>query len=255
MVVLAIFATGCRSVPITGRSQLMLTGESYENQLGKEAYNEYLKQYPRSTNTVYTSALNRVGRAIQEVSGQDDFEWEFNVLQSKTENAFCLPGGKVAVYSGLIDVMNNEAELACVVAHEVGHAIARHSGERLSWSELRALGALGVAIGLNDEPANQIYGVGTELGVMLPFSRSNEYEADQIGLILMARAGYNPQAALDFWSRFSQGKSSSLLDTITSTHPCDVDRIKNFDEYLPQAKEEFRAAKVKRNYGVSFQRK
>lgn len=245
---------GCRAVPISDRTQLMLTTSAYENELGATAYAEYKAEYRPSSNTEYNQALNRCGNAIARAAEQDDFEWEFIVLDSEIQNAFCLPGGKVAVYSGLMDVMKNEAELACIVAHEAAHAIARHGGERMSWSYLQNLGALGVAAGFNNETLNEIYGIGSELGVMLPFSRSNEYEADQIGLILMARAGYDPQAAIDFWTRFSQGKDTSVLETITSTHPCDADRIDNFRNYMQQAEEAYANAPDKKGQGAIFSR-
>ena len=209
--------TGCRSVPITDRTQLMLTTSGYENTLGIEAYAEYKAKYRRLTNLEYNEALARCGKAIAKASEADDFEWEFIVLDTNIQNAFCLPGGKVAVYSGLMEVMNNEAELACIVAHEVAHAIARHGGERMSWGYLQKLGALGMALGVNNETLNNIYGTGSQLGVMLPFSRDNEYEADLIGLILMAKAGYNPQAAIHFWTRFSRGKTPTWTEKVTST--------------------------------------
>jgi predicted Zn-dependent protease len=244
--------SGCRAVPVTGRTQLMLTTSGYENEMGAAAYSEYKDQYPRSDNAEYNTALERCGTAIAKAADQDGFVWEFAVLESDIQNAFCLPGGKVAVYSGLIKVMDNEAELACIVAHEAAHAIARHGGERMSWGYIQKLGALGVALGFNNETLNTIYGTGSELGVMLPFSRSNEYEADFIGMILMARAGYDPQAAIDFWTRFSNGKPSSWPEKITSTHPCDADRIENFRQNMPLAVEEYSKNAAPRGYGITF---
>lgn len=232
----------------------MLTTVSYENNLGCEAYAEYKAKYPRSSNTEYNEALIRCGNAIKEVAERDDFDWEFVVLETPIQNAFCLPGGKIAVYTGLLEIMNNEAELACIVAHEAAHAIARHGGERMSWGQLRTLGGIGLALGLSNETLNMIYGTGTELGVMLPFSRGNEYEADLIGLILMAKAGYDPQTAVHFWSRFSQGKEVSFIDSMTSTHPCDVDRIENFNNNMYLAEEEYRKAKNKKGVGSVFRK-
>lgn len=246
---------GCRSVPITERTQLMLTSSNYENELGVTAYTEYKQKYRRSSNTEYNAALARCGKAIQRAAEQDDFDWKFIVLDTNIQNAFCLPGGKVAVYSGLIDVMNNEAELACIVAHEAAHAIARHGGERMSWGQLQKLGAIGIALGFNNDTLNNIYGTGTQLGIMLPFSRDNEYEADLIGLILMAKAGYNPQAAIHFWTRFSRGKTPTWTEKVTSTHPCDVDRIQNFHDNMYLAEEAYKKAKVKRGFGTIFNRK
>ena len=246
--------TGCRSVPITDRTQLMLTTSGYENELGVTAYAEYKAKYRRSGNAEYNQALARCGRKISQAAEQDDFDWEFTVLDTNIQNAFCLPGGKVAVYSGLMDVMNNEAELACIVAHEAAHAIARHGGERMSWGYLQNLGAIGVALGFNNETLNNIYGTGSQLGVMLPFSRSNEYEADLIGLILMAKAGYNPKAAIHFWTRFSRGKTATWVGTVTSTHPCDSDRIQNFHNHMHLAEDAYKKARNKKEFGIIFTR-
>ena len=244
---------GCRSVPVTDRTQLLLTSSDYENRLGAEAYAEYKAQYPRSTSAGYNQALERCGRAIVAVAGQNDFDWEFIVLNSSTQNAFCLPGGKVAVYSGIMDLMNNEAELAFVVAHEIGHAIARHSGERMSWGYLQSLGGLLVAIGFQNDTINGVYGTGTELGVMLPFSRSNETEADLIGLLLMAKAGYNPRASVQFWTRFSGSSQAGVLGNLMSTHPCDSDRIAEMNRNMSRADEEYRKCANPKGYGTVFQ--
>ncbi len=244
---------GCRSVPVTDRTQLLLTSSDYENRLGAEAYAEYKAQYPRSTNAGYNQALERCGRAIVAVAGQNDFDWEFIVLNSSTQNAFCLPGGKVAVYSGIMDLMNNEAELAFVVAHEIGHAIARHCGERMSWGYLQSLGGLLVAIGFQNDTINGVYGTGTELGVMLPFSRSNETEADLIGLLLMAKAGYNPRASVQFWTRFSGSSQAGVLGNLMSTHPCDSDRIAEMNRNMSRADEEYRKCANPKGYGTVFQ--
>ena len=257
--VLSALACGlcsCRSVPITGRSQFLLTTESYENELGVDAYEEYKKEYKQSTNTQYNQALARCGNAIKNVAGVDEFEWEFTVLDSDTKNAFCLPGGKVAVYSGIMDDMNNEAELAFVVAHEIGHAIARHGGEKMTRSILQSVGAVLVSSVFESELIDAVYGTGTELGVMLPYSRSNESEADAIGLILMARAGYDPSASYTFWKRFTNnGEGSSKLEAILSTHPCDSDRIAAMEENQPAARAEYEKAKTKYGFGVTFNHK
>ncbi len=250
---LAAIVSGCRTVPFSERSQLLLTSSSYENQLGVEAYNEYKKQLPRSTNAKYNQALARVGEAIKNVAQADGFEWEFIVLESSTANAFCLPGGKVAVYSGLFSFTANEAELACVVAHEIGHAIARHGGERMSWAQLQSLGAWTLSTTMQNSTINSIYGLGTNLGVMLPFSRSNESEADAIGLTLMARAGYDPKASITFWQKFGAGQPSSKIEQWMSTHPSGNTRIKDLQERMAEAELEYRNAKTKRGLGASLQ--
>ena len=249
---LLILLPGCRSVPVTDRTQLMLTTSEYENNLGTEAYAEYKEKYKTSTNAEYNQALTRCGKAIAAASDIKDFDWQFTVLESDEQNAFCLPGGKVAVYTGILNVMQNEAELAFVVAHEVGHAIARHGGERLSWGYLQSFGGLLVELGFKSETASEIYGIGSNLGVMLPFSRSNEAEADMIGLILMAKAGYDPHASVNFWTRFSGNSSSSLLGNLMSTHPCDADRIAAMNRDMPIAEQQYQNAPNKRGFGVTF---
>lgn len=253
--VLLFFCAGCRTVPVTERYQLLLTTSVYENELGEEAYEQYLDEYPVSKNQEYNQALARCGKALQEAAGQSDFEWKFTVLESSIQNAFCLPGGKVAVYTGLLDLMNTEAELAFVVGHEIGHAIARHSGERMSWGFLQSLGGILVDIGFQNDFLNEIYGTGTELGVMLPFSRSNESEADRIGLLLMAKAGYSPAAAAEFWSRFTKGNKTDSLSVLFSTHPCDSQRIADMKKHIPEAEQLYRKSASPKGSGIIFQRK
>jgi len=244
--------TGCRSVPVSGRTQLMLSSLDYENSLGAEAYGEYKQKHKVSSNQAHNQALRRVGDAIQAVADQESFKWEFVVLDSPEANAFCLPGGKVAVYSGIFDYMANDAELACVVAHEVAHALARHGGERMSWAKLQTLGMIGVLYGSKSENVAALYGLTTDVGVMLPFSRSNETEADMIGLTLMARAGYNPQAALTFWKKFGTGKSQSALDSWLSTHPAGEARIRDLEAAMPNAMKEYQASRNKKDLGLIY---
>ena len=260
LIVLTAGLCSCRSVPVTGRSQFLLTTESYENGLGAESYEEYKKEYPVSTNAEYNAALERCGNAIKAVANDlgetSDFEWEFTVLDSDIQNAFCLPGGKVAVYSGIMDGMENEAELAFVVGHEIGHAIARHGGERMSRTIVQSLGAVLVSVIFENETLDAIYGTGTELGIMLPYSRSNESEADMIGLVLMARAGYDPSASYTFWKRFTNNaEGSSKLASILSTPPCDSDRIKAMEENEPAARVEYNNAPMKYGFGKKFTHK
>jgi len=247
---LLLAAAGCRTVPMTGRSQLMLSTESSEQELGATAYAEYKRETKPTTNAAQQALLQRVGNAIKDASDEKSFAWEFNVLESDTVNAFCLPGGKVAVYTGIMKKFANEAEMACVVAHEVGHAIARHGGERTSWSYLQAIGTLGIST-LGNSTLQTVYGIGSEYGVMLPYSRMHENEADLIGLYLMAKAGYDPQASIDFWKKFNTGNSSKL-DEMLSTHPCDATRIENLSEHLPEAQAIYSQSAVKRGLGVSI---
>lgn len=255
--VLISIGTGCRTVPITGRSQLMFSSESEESALGMQAFSEYKQKYPQAKNATQVAMLKSCGAAIKAVAikeGGADWQWEFAVLESAEANAFCLPGGKVAVYSGLFNYVANEAELAVVVAHEIAHALARHGGERMSWGDLQTLGSLGISKAFNNETVNMVYGVGTQLGVMLPYSRANETEADMIGLTLMARAGYNPQAALTFWKKFGGQNNASILEQFLSTHPQSADRIKDMSAALPKAMEIYQKAPVKRNLGMVMTR-
>ncbi len=244
--------TACRTVPVSSRKQLLLSSEGQENELGATAYAEYKKEYPRSTNKTYTESLNRVGEAIRKVAQKDDYQWEFVVLESKDANAFCLPGGKVAVYSGIFQFTANEAELATVVAHEIAHALARHGGERMSWAQLQQLGTLGLRSAGAGATWETIYGLGSEFGVMLPFSRKHENEADSIGLILLARAGFQPAAAISFWQKFGAGKSPSLIEKWSSTHPGGEERVANLQKLLPQALQEYEKAPQKIGLGKAF---
>ena len=246
------FFLGCRMVPITERTQLMLTTEDYENACGLTAYDEYLQKYSQSDNAEYNEALLRCVAAISRVAERDDFNWKFVLLDSPIENAFCLPGGKVAFYTGIVDRMENEAEMAFVMGHEIAHAIARHGGERISWGMLTSLGGYLLEQGAASERVRLAYGLGTELGMTKPFSRDNESEADRIGLILMARAGYDPRVAPAFWRRFSAGASSDMLGSLLSTHPCDEERILAMEENMAVAEEEYAKASDKRGVGKVF---
>lgn len=250
---LLLLLSGCQTAPLTGRSQLMLSSESSEIALGAEAFGQYKAQTPRSKNAAYNSALTRVGSAIQTVAEKSDYQWEFVVLESKEANAFCLPGGKVAVYSGLFDYVANDAELACVVGHEVGHALARHGGERVSWGTLQSLGLSVLKTRTQSVVLAEAYGAATNMGVLLPFSRKQESEADYMGLMLMARAGYDPRAALTFWQKFGSAPSGALEKWL-STHPGGDVRIQDLQKQMPQALAEYEKAAAKKGLGNTLGR-
>lgn len=247
----ALCAAGCRTVPITERTQLMLSSDSSERALGAEGYAQYLEKCKVTSVASQQALLQRVGNAIKDAAGEygADFDWEFNVLESKTVNAFCYPGGKVAVLTGIMPKFANEAEMAAVVGHEVAHAIARHGGERMSWGYLQAIGTLGISL-FGNGMAETIYGIGTEYGVMLPYSRSNESEADLIGLYLMAKAGYNPRAAVTFWERF--GRDTSIIEEFMSTHPGGGTRISDILEHMPEAERLYGECPDKKGLGVKL---
>ena len=247
-----VAVAGCRTVPITERSQFMLSTDGSEREMGATGYSEYMDKYKVTSNASQQELLQRVGNAIREAAGEyaADFDWEFNVLESSTVNAFCYPGGKVAVLTGIMPKFANEAEMAAVVGHEVAHAIARHSGERISWGYLQTIGTLGFAY-WGGSASQTIYGIASEYGVMLPYSRSHESEADVIGLYLMAKAGYSPKAAMEFWQRFG-GSTSGIIGELMSTHPCDESRVANLNDHMAEAMELYRQSPNKKGYGVKI---
>lgn len=248
-----LFAAGCATTPVTGRTQLMLTSESSETQMGLEAWNELLATEQTTTEAAYYAPLQRVATAIIKVAGKPEFQWDFRVIKKDdTANAFCLPGGKIAVYTGLYPFAANDAELAVVVAHEIGHAIARHGGEQIS-REMLLLGSqalLGTVTGSNT--IAQVYGLAGDATVRLPFSRSNEYEADHIGLLLMAKAGYDPAAALTFWQKFGAGGTTSKIGEWLSTHPNSANRIEEMKKLLPEAQQAYARAAARYGLGQSI---
>ena len=241
----ALATTGlaaCSTVPVTGRHQLLLLSESQEVQMGLDAYRQVLKKSKLSTDPVATEQVRRVGRRIAEATGRTDYQWEFNLIEDKQVNAFCLPGGKVAVYTGLLQITRGGALLAAVIGHEVAHAIARHGGERVSQALLVQVGlaATQVALARNDpgtvQQVTALLGAGATVGLLLPWSRTQESEADHLGLILMAKAGYDPHAALELWSRMAEAsKGRERPPEFLSTHPSEATRIKQIETWIPEA--------------------
>lgn len=242
--------TGCATVPVTGRSQLRMVSTEQEMELGLASFEQMKKEVPISKDPAANALLQRVGKRIAEVAQKDlpNAQWEFVVFESPEANAFCLPGGKIGIYTGILPITKNEEGLATVIGHEVAHAAAHHGSERMSQSMLLQAGeqALGASLS-NFDPKVQAaaalaYGVGSQVGIMLPYSRKDESEADHIGLIYMARAGYNPEAAIDFWTRFAaatagEGGPPSFL----RTHPLSEVRIKQLHDEMPQALAEYGA--------------
>ncbi len=255
-----VFCSSCQTVPYTGRSQVMMISEDEESHMGEQAWQEVKNQYKKSSNSKHNSALERVGPAIARVADQPNFRWEFMVFESKEPNAFCLPGGKVAVFTGLFEFLANDAELATVVGHEVAHAIARHGAERYSHAMLQQTGGQILQTALGGTRASErgtqlwllAYAGLSNVGVMLPYSRTQEYEADQIGLMLMAKAGYDPNASLDFWSKFSTISSNSRLKEFFSTHPMSKKRMEEMRKLLPDVMEEYNACPSKKGYGTKL---
>jgi predicted Zn-dependent protease len=246
LVLLALLgAVACQTVPLTNRSQLLLIPEGTELQMGLTSYQEILKKSQESQDPMVNAQVARVGARIAEATGRTDYRWEFRVLEDKQANAFCLPGGKVAVYTGILPITRDDAGLAAVLGHEVAHAIARHGGERIS-QQLAVQGGLvatQTALAGRDARTTQWVaaglGAGATVGLLLPWSRLQESEADHLGLIYMARAGYRPQAARDLWVRMaSQG--GARQPEFLSTHPAPQTRIAQIEAWIPEALQHYR---------------
>jgi predicted Zn-dependent protease len=245
LAILALLFIGCSKAPITGRNQLIMVSPQQELQLGFQSAQEVLKKEKISRDPQMNAMVRRVGERIAKVATANypiakSFAWEFFVIDNPKEaNAFCLPGGKVFVYTGLFKYVSSDDELAAVMGHEIGHALARHGAERMSNSQLTQMGGqiLGSVMQGRGNPQNtaavmQAFGIGTQLGVMLPHSRTQEYEADHIGLVLAAKSGYNPQATLSFWEKFA--KDGQTPPEYLSTHPAPTNRISKIRSLLPK---------------------
>jgi len=236
-----LFGFGCQTVEYTGRSQVNFISKGDEKKLGVDAYDDILKKTPLSKNQVWQAQLKRVGQRISAAAAKPDYQWQFNVLQGKEVNAFCLPGGKVAFWEGIMPITQDDNGIAVVMGHEVAHALARHGAERMSQSmELEAVGQLlSLGVGMVSpgytEAFSQAYGLGTNVAVILPWGRAQESEADHIGLILMAKAGYDPNAAVGFWERMSKVQQGGKPPEFLSTHPSDDTRIAQIKQWLPEA--------------------
>jgi predicted Zn-dependent protease len=242
LVLMGALLAACATVPYTHRSQLMLVPESQDLALGAQAYSEVLKKARVVQDPAVVGAVRAVGERIAWVANKPDYKWEFTVIDDKAANAFALPGGKVAVYTGLFPVAHDTAGLAAVLGHEVGHAIARHGAERMSQmiplqvAEVGLSVALGSASPMTQRAVMQAFGLGAQVGYLLPFSRSQEAEADHIGLILMAKAGYDPHAALELWQRFEKTAAAEKAPPqFLSTHPAYGTRQRNIEGWLPEA--------------------
>ena len=226
----SVVMTGCRSAPLTGRKQLLLIPEDQEVTMGLQSYREVIEDQPLSSNREYIAMVNRVGQRIAQVAGRPDYQWEFNVIASPEQNAFALPGGKVAIYEGILPVCATEAGIAVVMSHEIAHVLARHGGERMSHNYV--VDQFGTAVSYvmqNQEETRrkqiaEAYGLASQYGVVLPYSRKHESEADEIGLMLMAKAGYDPREAPRFWQRFAQAQGGGGPPEWASTHPSDETR-------------------------------
>lgn len=235
-------AVACQTVPITGRSQIMLLSESEEQQMGLSAYQEILGKARVSGDPALNSQVLRVGQRIAQAAERPDYKWEFRVVEDKQANAFCLPGGKIAVYTGILPITRDDAGLAAVLGHEVAHATARHGGERISQQLLVQTGLASVQVALaGRDPATtqsvlSLLGAGATVGLILPWGRGQESEADHLGLIYMAKAGYHPSAARELWVRMAEAaKGRAQPPEFLSTHPSSETRIRQIEAWTPEA--------------------
>jgi predicted Zn-dependent protease len=246
--------SGCRTTPIAGRRQLLLIPEKQEVAMGVDAYEDILKKETLSANPQYVEMVERVGRRIAAVAEQPDYQWQFKVIASEQTNAFALPGGKVAFYEGILPICQTEAGIAVVMSHEIAHALARHGGERMSHTALSTAVKKAVEFGASEQSEKErelilgAYGAASKFGVTLPYSRKHESEADHIGLMLMAKAGYDPTEAPRFWERFAQLNAGQKPAEFLSTHPSDAHRAAALRELLPEAHEYY--AKATTKYGM-----
>lgn len=247
-----LFLNSCSTVPITGRSQLNIIPASQMLSMSFSQYDDFLKTNKLSGNKEQTAMIKRVGLKIQKAvekyfadhnmsSSLQGYNWEFNLVESDEANAWCMPGGKVVFYTGILPLTQTETGVAVVMGHEIAHAVAEHGSERMSQQMLTQLGAVALSEALqsNSEQTQQIamtaFGLGAQFGVILPFSRKHESEADHLGLIFMAMAGYNPREAVSFWKRMAANSGGQAPPEFMSTHPSDATRIADIERLLPEA--------------------
>jgi len=247
-----VILPGCTTTPITGRKQFIVVPESIINSMSYQEYNNFLAENKLSQNLQHTQMVKDVGSNIQKAVDQycaqnymyeriRGYQWEFNLVEDPNVNAWAMPGGKVVVYSGMIPVAQDEAGLAVVMGHEIAHVFARHGSERMSQGLLAEFGSIALSTALKTHPEKtrelfmQAYGIGTQVGYLLRYSRIHENEADHLGLIFMAMAGYNPEEAVDFWQRMDEKSKGAQPPEFLSTHPAHDTRIQNIKSHLPEA--------------------
>ena len=248
---------GCKTVPITGRRQVSFIPAATMNSLAATSYQETIAASKLSTNAEQTAMIKRTGERISKAveqymaeknmsSALKGFKWEFVLIEDPAVNAWCMPGGKVAFYTGILPICQNEAGVAVVMGHEIAHAVANHGGERMSQGLLVQMGGLTLATALKDKPeltqqlALAAFGVGSAVFGTLPYSRLHEYEADRLGLIFMAMAGYDPNEAPKFWERMQALSGNKSASDFLSTHPSNEKRISELKEAIPEAMQYFR---------------
>lgn len=242
----------CATVPVTGRRALSIVPDSQISSLAGDQYQQLLAQSKLSNNTQDVEMIRRVGQRIAAVSNRPDFKWEYNLIDDpKMVNAFCMPGGKVAFYTGILPVTQNDTGVAVVMGHEVAHAIAKHGAERMSQQLIVGLGGITLAEALSKKPqqtqqlAMAAFGLGSTVGFVLPYGRLQESEADRIGLIYMAKAGYDPRESVAFWQRMAKTGGGAPPEFL-STHPSHDTRINDLQKWMPEALAEYEKSPYKK---------
>jgi predicted Zn-dependent protease len=249
---LLLMVVSCSTAPVTGRSQLDLVPDSTMLSMSFQQYDEFLQEHEISRDRAKVQMVRRVGRRIQEAVEEyfarqnlsnelEGYRWEFNLVEDDQINAFAMPGGKVVVYTGILPVARDETGLAVIMGHEIAHAVAKHGNERMSQMLVTQMAGMGLAAALQNQPgatrqlAMAAFGAGATVGFLLPYSRVQESEADRLGLIFMAMAGYDPHAAVDFWKRMASKKEGKAPPEFLSTHPADETRIRKIQQLIPEA--------------------
>ncbi len=259
-VLLVFTLAGCAEVPITGRSQFNLVPDSIINSMSMQQYSQFISSNKLSGDGTQSAMVKRVGEKIvkavdaycEKTGTQNPFagyQWEFNLVVDPNVNAFAMPGGKVVVNTGILPVTKNEAGLAVVLGHEIAHVFAKHGGERMTQGLLVQFGGIALSEAIKKQPdaTQQLfttsYALGTQVAVLLPYSRTHESEADHLGLDFMAMAGYDPHEAVTFWQRMAEaGKGQSKPPEFLSTHPADTTRIRNLESLIPEAMQYYKPA-------------
>jgi len=253
--VLLVAVAACSTVPISGRRSLTLIPESQLQSLALSSYREFLAEADLSTNSQYIARVENVGEGLAHATegylrsrglSTAGLAWEFNVIDNEALNAWVMPGGKVVVYEGIVELAETDAELATVMSHEIAHVIAQHGNERMSQQLLAETGSTALSVALSNRPSatqnlfKAAYGAGAQVGLLLPYSRLHESEADRIGLTLMALAGYDPRAAVDFWRKMAEASEGQRSPEFLSTHPAPGSRIENIQQHMPEALDIYR---------------
>ncbi len=254
LVAVFVLMVACSTNPFTGKQTLALVPNSQLFPMAFQQYDQFLNENNVVTGTSDAQMITNVGQKIKVASERwlnangyagylQDYQWEYHLVDDPTVNAWCMPGGKIVFYTGILPIADGETGVAAIMGHEVAHALANHGQQRMSAGQLQAIGAVAGNVALSKDPKkqaifNQAYGIGSNLGVMLPFSRNHESEADKIGLTIMAIAGYEPMEAADLWRRMKANSGGQAPPEFMSTHPSSDTRIKNITAWAPEAKKE-----------------